>query len=251
MSGTYYRSSRVISKNNARNYLSSNVKIPAPIEYIASEAFQKKTKISSVCFPDTLKNIGARTFQCNSLKKVILPQALSSIPRAAFQENRKLGCVIFPHDSQISRIRSEAFSQCTSLESLQLSSALTLIEDRAFYRCKNLRSVDFPEGLKRIGKEAFYFCAIEELHLPQSLEFLDESAFFKCMNLTYVCLPTNIHYIGKWVFHGCNRMKYLEIRHDPDFIGPWIINRACTIRCYKGSKVDEYCKEFDFKVEYL
>lgn len=120
MSGTYYRSSRVISKNNARNYLSSNVKIPAPIEYIASEAFQKKTKISSVCFPDTLKNIGARTFQgctllkevllptqvenmgsnvfsqCNSLKKVILPQALSSIPRAAFQENRKLGCVIFP-----------------------------------------------------------------------------------------------------------------------------------------------------------
>lgn len=50
MSGTYYRSSRVISKNNARNYLSSNVKIPAPIEYIASEAFQKKTKISSVCF---------------------------------------------------------------------------------------------------------------------------------------------------------------------------------------------------------
>lgn len=111
--------------------------------------------------------------------------------------------------------------------------------------------MDFPEGLKRIGKEAFYFCAIEELHLPQSLEFLDESAFFKCMNLTYVCLLTNIHYIGKWVFHGCNRMKYLEIRHDPDFIGPWIINRACTIRCYKGSKVDEYCKEFDFKVEYL
>ena len=196
--------------------------------------------------------MGSNVFsQCNSLKKVILPQALSSIPRAAFQENRKLGCVIFPHDSQISRIRSEAFSQCTSLESLQLSSALTLIEDRAFYRCKNLRSVDFPEGLKRIGKEAFYFCAIEELHLPQSLEFLDESAFFKCMNLTYVCLPTNIHYIGKWVFHGCNRMRYLEIRHDPDFIGPWIINRACTIRCYKGSKVDEYCKEFDFKVEYL
>lgn len=71
MSGTYYRSSRVISKNNARNYLSSNVKIPAPIEYIASEAFQKKTKISSVCFPDTLKNIGARTFQgCSSERSI-------------------------------------------------------------------------------------------------------------------------------------------------------------------------------------
>ena len=39
MSGTYYRSNRVISKTNARNYLSQNVKIPAPVEYIASEAF--------------------------------------------------------------------------------------------------------------------------------------------------------------------------------------------------------------------
>ena len=49
----------------------------------------------------------------------------------------------------------------------------------------------------------------------------------------------------------CNRLQYLEIRHDPEYIGEWIINRAATIRCYKGSKADRYCQESGFKVEYL
>lgn len=48
-----------------------------------------------------------------------------------------------------------------------------------------------------------------------------------------------------------NRLQYLEIRHDPEYIGEWIINRAATIRCYKGSKADRYCQESGFKVEYL
>ena len=42
-------------------------------------------------------------------------------------------------------------------------------------------------------------------------------------------------------FHGCSRLKVLEIRHNPEYIGEWIINRAARIRCYQGSKVDKYC----------
>ena len=92
---------------------------------------------------------------------------------------------------------------------------------------------------------------MEELHLPESLEVLEESAFFKCTKLTEVCLPESIRYIGKWVFHGCNCLRILEIRHDPEYIGPWIINKAAKIRCYQGSKVDAYCQESGFEVEYL
>lgn len=79
---------------------------------------------------------------------------------------------------------------------------------------------------------------------------LEDSAFFKCTRLTTVRIPESVRYIGKWAFHGCNRLQYVEFRHDPDFIGPWIINRATTIRCYRGSKVDQYCQENGFKVEY-
>ena len=91
----------------------------------------------------------------------------------------------------------------------------------------------------------------ETLELPESLEILDEKAFFKCTWLTEVCLPTHIRRIEKWVFHGCSRLKVLEIRHDPEYIGEWIINRAARIRCYQGSKVDRYCQESGFTVEYI
>ena len=106
-------------------------------------------------------------------------------------------------------------------------------------------------GVKEIGSEAFYFCGIHSLELPDSLEVLDQSAFFKCNNLEYVRLPQNVRYIGKWVFHGCNRLKVLEIRHDPEFVGDWIINRSAAIHCYRGSKMDRYCQNNGFNVEYL
>ena len=137
------------------------------------------------------------------------------------------------------------------LKEILLPPKVTEIEDRAFYRCKDLKSVHFPEGLKRIGREAFYFCSMETLELPESVEILDEKAFFKCTWLTEVCLPVHIRRIEKWVFHGCNRLKVLEIRHDPEYIGEWIINRAARIRCYQGSKVDKYCQESGFTVEYI
>lgn len=64
-------------------------------------------------------------------------------------------------------------------------------------------------------------------------------------------LPESIRRIEKWVFHGCARLQVLEIRHDPEYIGEWIINKAARIRCYRGSKVDAYCQESGFTVEYI
>lgn len=56
------------------------------------------------------------------------------------------------------------------------------------------------------------------------------------MYLTEVKLPESIRRIEKWVFHGCARLQVLEIRHDPEYIGEWIINKAARIRCYRESK---------------
>ena len=73
----------------------------------------------------------------------------------------------------------------------------------------------------------------------------------KCRNLEYVRIPESVKIIEKWAFHGCNRLKVIEIAHEPENIGDWIINRSVTVRCYKGGKVDKYCKKFQFKTEYL
>ena len=78
-----------------------------------------------------------------------------------------------------------------------------------------------------------------------------DSAFFKCTQLEFVRIPDSVKIIGKWVFHGCNRLKVLEIPGDPEVVGDWIVNRSCTIRCRKGSKIDKYCQLNDFLCEYL
>lgn len=112
----------------------------------------------------------------------------------------------------------------------------------------------FPASVDELLRDLFsenIKLSTVEFHGKDRLQMIHKSAFFKCNNLEYVCLPRNVRYIGKWVFHGCNRLKVLEIRHDPEFIGEWIINRAAAIRCYRGSKVDKYCQESGFNVEYL
>lgn len=43
----------------------------------------------------------------------------------------------------------------------------------------------------------------------------------------------------------------IEIFHDPDEIGPWIINKSCTIVCQKGSRIDAYAQEYGFQTEYV
>ena len=272
---SFFQEECIVTRNNAHLYLASDTQIPAHIRRIGKEAFQRRSIIETVRLPRGLTSIGQRAFNgCVSLQEISIPGQVSelgsesfsncdmlktaqiagsgsTIPQGMFQEDRKLTTVCFHPQSQIRKIQKRAFSECKSLTTLVLPPNLTEINDRAFYRCKSLDAVQFPNHLKRIGGQAFYFCGFPSIELPDSLEVLEESAFFKCTQLTYVRIPESVRFIGKWIFHGCNRLQYLEIRHDPDFIGEWIINRSATVRCYHGSRVDRYCQESGFKVEYL
>ena len=108
-----------------------------------------------------------------------------------------------------------------------------------------------PASLTEIGEKAFSTCGLVHIKLPDGLEYLGDSAFFHNKHLTSVYIPSSVRHLGRYVFHGCNRLKVIELRHDPEYIGPWIINKATTVRCYKGSAVDAYCRRNDFKTEYL
>ena len=87
--------------------------------------------------------------------------------------------------------------------------------------------------------------------LPPGLVEIGDSAFFRCKNLRHVKIPQSVRTLGRWVFHGSSRLEYLDIFHDPEYIGPWIVNKSCTIRCRKGSKIDAYCDEYELKREYI
>ena len=137
------------------------------------------------------------------------------------------------------------------MEHVTLPKELEVIEEEAFYKCEALQEIELPSTLRTIGKRAFYQCGLKHLQLPDHLAFIGESAFLKCRSLAYVKIPKSVKSIEKWAFHGCGNLKILEIHHDPETVGDWITNKNCTIRCKKGSKMQEYAEKYGMCLEFV
>ena len=228
------------------------VVLPQECRIIGKQAFEGCQFQKAVDFPEGLLEIKKRAFAENHrLRKVVFPESLERLGAQAYQECNTLRIVKFPNNSRCMVISEAVFDSCVNITTVRLPFRTQVIERRAFYRCKELREINLPVTVREIGEEAFYFCAMEKLELPPNLKVIGESAFFRCKHLREVYIPESVKKIGRWAFHGCSRLERLEILHDPDEIGPWIINKSCTLVCRKGSKVDHYAKEYGFKCEYV
>lgn len=267
---------RTYTTQNERNRTEGTPgEIPEQYLYIGDKCFFNNGKVHNVMLPSHCRVIGKQAFEgCQFRKKVDFPETLIEIKKRAFADNRRLKVTELP--DSLEKIGAQCYRECSSLKRAEFSSGskckiipegifdsclkleevclpmqTQVIEKRAFYRCKELRGITLPDSVKAIGEEAFYFCGIEELTLPRSLRVIGDSAFFRCKNLKSVYIPESVRVIGRWAFHGCNRLERIEILHDPDEIGPWIINKSCTIVCQRDSKADEYAQKSGFKTEYV
>ena len=236
-------------KNNGKI---KEVRLPLFCRVIGKEAFYRCQFRKQVIFPETLVEIKSSAFAGNhQLRQAVFPASLEKIREECYKDCASLTTVSFASGSRCTELPEGIFESCVHLKNLTLPERLQSIGSRAFFKCKELKEVHFPESVTRIGEKAFYFCGMEELKLPGNLQELGEGAFFNCNFLRNITLPTSVKKIGRKAFHGCKRLEFLEIRHDPEEIGPALVNRTCTIRCYKGSKVDSYCDAFELKREYI
>ena len=249
--------------------------VPEDYIYVGDKCFFYNGKVHGVILPSSCKVIGKHAFEgCQFQKTVVFPPSLEEIKRRAFAGNRRLRKVLFP--ATVKNLGAECYRECSSLrtvefdkkskckviprgifdsciklEKVSLPDAAKIIDKRAFYRCKELKNIDLPDSVEEIRDEAFYFCGLETLDLPVNLKVIGDSAFFRCKNLRTVYIPETVKTIGRWAFHGCSRLERIEIFHDPEEIGPWVINKSCTIVCRKDSKIDAYGKEYGFQREYV
>ncbi len=83
--------------------------------------------------------IGAKAFEHHTnITKIDLPKSLRKIEECAFAQTGLKSLVI---PEWVERIESRAFSQCYSLESVQLHSNLKYIAEDAFESCSDLRKI--------------------------------------------------------------------------------------------------------------
>ena len=184
----------------------TSIEIPANVETIGWNAFGNCQALTTVTFEkgSQLKiiwygaNIGA--FQnCTSLTSIEIPASVEIIGWSAFQGCTALTTVTFEKGSQLKEIGNGkypsdygAFSDCTSLISIEIPASVEIIEDGAFHGCTALTTVTFEKGsqLKTIGYRAFNSSGLQSIEIPASVETIRTSAFQGCTALTTVTFET-------------------------------------------------------------
>ena len=113
-------------------------------------------------------------------------------------------CVTAVRVAYGSRIGTNAFNSCFSLQSLTIPSGVTSISTDAFYNCYSLRSVTIPPNVTRIDDYAFYCCqALRSVTIPAGVTSISSNAFQNCQALQSVTIPAGVTSIGGSAFYNC------------------------------------------------
>lgn len=109
--------------------------------------------------------IGKEAFMgCDSLKKIVLPESITSIGEGAF-------------------------TLCKSLNEYNIPSGVTELPSCAFSHCSSIDTIALPAGLKTIGRMAFYGCVstqLQDVTIPASVQRICELAFGSNSNSSIV-----------------------------------------------------------------
>lgn len=125
-------------------------------EYIEDYAFYNVQNITSVKFPDSLKELGSSAFSnCVNLKHIDFGKGLTHIGGS---------------------YGTNIFSCCTGIKNIHIPSTIKLIGASAFSNCQ-LDTITLDEGVEVIDSNAFAGCHIKEITLPKSTHCLKSGCF--------------------------------------------------------------------------
>ena len=137
------------------------------------------------------------------------------------------------------KIRYNAFYNCTKLALRSLPESLRSIGEHAFEYCTNLALTSLPESLTSIGHLAFKNCTNLALtSLPEGLTSIGNNAFQNCTSLTSIIfkrIPTTI--IASTAFSGCTNLTDIKVPWSEGAVkyAPWGATNATITYNYTGA----------------
>lgn len=206
------------------------------VKSIGENAFFGCTKLKNVTIPDTLEEIGANAFDdsswldskgsemivinnilfryTGSAAEVVIPDGITSISAAAFQNNKTITSITMP--DSVTSVGAKAFAGCTALTGVRLSAGLTEIPESLFYGCSALVSVILPDSITVIENGAFGDCtALMIIIIPIHVTRIGDNAFYNCTSLVNIEIPESVAAIGDRAFSGCTSLVGLTIKGRP------------------------------------
>ena len=112
--------------------------------------------------------------------------------KTALRENEKAKIELDFKQTEIKKIVTNAFYNCTSLTSIVIPDSVTEIGERAFYNCTSLTSIVIPDSVTEIG----------------------ECAFDSCTSLISIIIPDSVTQIGNYAFYGCTSLINISVLNN-------------------------------------
>ena len=193
---------------------------------VGNYAFRDCTLPNGVVFPfSKMKKIGIQAFYgCSGLPATIDLSAIEEIGSNAFQNCTSIESLIIGGGT----IGSSAFNGCTNLSSITLNEGVTEIGSSNFSGLTNLATISLPSTLKKIGADAFANCANLTIPggLPNGLEVIDIRAFSGCKKLN-VAIPSTVMTLGQSAFSSCESLTAVTIPAGVTSLGMYTFS-GCT-----------------------
>ena len=204
-----------------------NVEIPQNFWYdgatyevtkIGDEAFKNCGNLTSVTIPNSVTEIGERSFEYCSLQSLAIPASVTSIGEEAFLDCSHLATITVDGDNTVydSRggcnaiIRKSGNTLLFGCKNTVIPSSVKAIGDYAFRCCTGMTTLEIPEGVTSIGQDAFDYCTnLASLTIPASVTSIGVNAFMECDVLTSVTVAwaTPLNISSKNVFYGCDKLS--------------------------------------------
>lgn len=108
----------------------------------------------------------------------------------------------------VSSIGNSAFSECNSLESIEIPDNVTSIGNSAFEGCTSLAKIEISDSVTSIGVYAFVGCAsLESITIPDGVTSIAAYAFTACISLESIIIPDSVAIIGAYTFTDCSSLE--------------------------------------------
>ena len=144
-------------------------------------------------------SIGVGASNCKNLQTLEIGGNAKSVQRYAGCSN--LSSVVFTSPSQITSIVNSAFSNCSSLSSIEIPQSVTSIGNYAFENCSSLSSIVIPEKVTSLGYRAFQNCSeLSSVRLGSLITQIEDYTFNGCINLNDINFPEGLTKISQYAF---------------------------------------------------
>ena len=212
----------------------TSVTIPNSVTKIEKNTFSLCTGLITVNIPDSIVSIGDRSFSvCTNLKRInVSPENnVYASEDGVLLNKSKTKILVCPGGKEgayttpnsVISIEDEAFYNCVSLTSVNISNSVTSIGNSAFCGCYKLTDATISNSVTFIGTSAFASCyCLESIVIPNSITQINDNMFYHCDSLTSITIPGSVTKIGEDVFKDCKNF---------------------TIYCPTGSYAETYAEE--------